>query len=152
MKLLIMHAAVRDAVGKLCFRSLFCIECLIKQLNCYACSSAEISSIIVTNSSTLTPRYFCLMIENWLRNCTLTFTDWKCKELSSQESQTSKMLCVIYRIGAPPLHYKTSHYACSSAWYGWKVMLPFLVLYWMSHTFNINCLFNIVFHLIILFT
>ena len=53
-----MHAAVRDTVGKLCFPTLFCIECLIKQLNCYACSSAEISSIIVTDSSTLTPRYF----------------------------------------------------------------------------------------------
>ena len=37
------------------------------------------------------------------------------------------------RIGAPPLYYKTFHYACSSAWYGWKVMLPGLVLYWMSH-------------------
>ena len=53
-----MHAAVRDTVGKLCFPTLFCIECLIKMLNCYACSSAEISSIIVTDSSTLTPRYF----------------------------------------------------------------------------------------------
>ena len=53
-----MHAVVRDTVGKLWFPSLFCIECLIKQLNCYACSSAAISSIIVTDSSTLTPRYF----------------------------------------------------------------------------------------------
>ena len=53
-----MHAAVRDTVGKLCFPTLFCIECLIKQLNGYACSGAEISSIIVTDSSTLTPRYF----------------------------------------------------------------------------------------------
>ena len=48
-KLLIMHAAVRDTVGELCFPSLFCIKCLIRQLNCYACSSAEISSIIVTD-------------------------------------------------------------------------------------------------------
>ena len=53
-----MHAAVRDTVGKLCFPTLFCIECLIKHLNCYACSGAEISSVIVTDSSTLTPRYF----------------------------------------------------------------------------------------------
>ena len=68
IKLLIMHAAVRDTVGKLCFPSLFCIECLIKQLNCYACSSAEISSIIVTDSSTLTPRYFLSKDAYRLRN------------------------------------------------------------------------------------
>ena len=50
-----MHTAVRDTVGKLCFPSLFCIECLIKQLNCYACSSAEISSIIIHQIFSLAP-------------------------------------------------------------------------------------------------
>ena len=53
-----MDAAARDTVGKLYFPSLFCIECLTKQFRCYACSSAEIFLIIVTDSSTLTPRYF----------------------------------------------------------------------------------------------
>ena len=53
-----MDATARDTVGKLCFPSLFCIKCLIKQLKCYACISAGISSIIVTDLSTLTPRYF----------------------------------------------------------------------------------------------
>ena len=72
------------------------------------------------------------MHTNWGINCTLKFTDWKCKELSSQESQTIKMLCVIYKIGAPPLYHKTSHYASSSAWYVRKVML--------SSLFCIECL------------
>ena len=53
-----MHAAVRETVGKLCLPSLFCIECLIEQVNRYPCSSAKISSIIVTDSSTLIPKYF----------------------------------------------------------------------------------------------
>ena len=120
-----MDAAVRDTFGKLCFPFLPCIECLIKELSCYACRSAEISSIIVTDSSHWLPEIFSVMMHtDWGNNCTLSLTDWKCKELSSQESETSKMLCVlIYWMGAQPLYHKASHYACSSAWYGWKASL-----------------------------
>ena len=135
-----MHAAVHDTVGKLCFPTLFFIECLIKMLNCYACSSVEISSNIVLVHLRWLPDITCLMMNtDWGNNCKLTFTDWKCKELSSQELQTSKMLCVIHRMGAPPLHHKTSHYACSSAWCGWKVMLPFFFFSTECLTKQLNC-------------